>query len=90
MKICIALEEITLFSAINMIESSSFINCTAVRIVNLNVTGEIFDTLKSQINSFTALEEINVINKNSYYTSIDGVLYTADMTTVVLSPSGKE
>ena len=62
-----------------------FPNLTSIRIGDnvKNISNEAFDGCNN-------LMEINVSNENNYFSSVDGVLYNKDKTTLVKFPKAKE
>lgn len=65
---------------------SVFKNCTSLAVVNLpaNVT-----TIPGVFGGCTSLQEVNVAEDSQYLTSVDGVVFTKDMTEVLFFPRAK-
>lgn len=81
---CTSLTELTCPEGLDTIQSYAFDNCTALAIVNLP------STLKTigygVFNKCTSLSRINIAEGNAYYSSINGVLFNADKSELILCP----
>ncbi len=76
------IEEITFSEGITEIPSMKY--CDNLKIINLPSTTEHIETFRF----CSGLQEIN-ISENEFYKSVEGVLYTADETTLVAFPCGR-
>ena len=59
-------------------------------IKTINVHKDVSKIEKRAFNGIDTLENINVDEDNPYYVSVDGIVYTKDMKTIVSYPSGKK
>ena len=70
------------------IRDNAFNGCINLKKISL---GEHFYSLgNNRFDGCQNLEQINVKKENIYYKSVDGVLYSADMTTLILCPRAKK
>lgn len=85
---CYSLKTIDLPTSLTALASNVFRYCVTLERVTIpaNVTSVSYDAF-SYCNE---LSEINVADGNENYTSVNGVLYNAEMTSVVVYPSAKE
>lgn len=83
------LTSINLPDSVTSIGENAFTNCAKLKSVTIprNVSSIGKNAFKSWFDS--ALESINVDPDNSYYCSVDGVMYNKDMTKIVEFPYGK-
>lgn len=82
------LQEITLPSSLTNIGNGAFEWCWNLQEITLpssltTIGGEVFRGCWN-------LKEINVAESNKFYRTIDGVLYTKDLKTIICYPQGKE
>ena len=63
-----------------------FANCTSITSVNLPAN---VSEVPGIFNGCTKLESVTVADNSTYFTSVDGVLYSKDMTSVIFFPKGK-
>ena len=82
------LATVTLNEGLKTIEAFAFYNCQALKSITIPSTVE--TVTSDSFNKCTALATLTVTEDNPYYTAIDNVLYTEDMTTLVLCPEGLE
>jgi hypothetical protein len=83
-----SLEEITFPEGVQKFGFSVFWNCSSLKTVNFPAS---FNTLGSDCFRLCEnLTAINVTENNSYFCSIDGVLFNEDKTKLIAFPSGKE
>ena len=78
---------VTISANVIIIEDNAFKNCTGLTSVSIpasltNIGGMVFYDC-------TGLAEISVDSHNANYSSLDGVLYNKDQTTLILCPKGK-
>ena len=83
---CIALEEVTLSNGLEKIGAYAFEGCSSLKSIFIP------DTVKTiEVGVFkkcSALQEILVGENNRFYTSINGVLYSKDKSTLICYPEG--
>lgn len=84
---CDKITNIQLPDTIRYIGDAAFVRCTSLKNITLpkSLTGMGVDIF----GSCTSLESINVDGENSIYTSVDGVLYSKDLATLVYVPGIK-
>ena len=80
--------EITLPDSLEKLGFLPFIECINLKTVNIGKATADFDILNFV--EMPALEEIIADPKNPKYTTVDGVLYNKDMTTLIYCPEGKK
>ena len=85
---CSSLKNIDIPNSITSIGGRAFYNCSALQSIDIpeNVT-TIGDYAFSRCDSLKAIE---VAENNLHYTSVDGVLFNKDMTTILRYPKRKE
>ena len=69
------------------IEDYAFNGCTNLRHITIGTTT--YHIGKQIFNGCQSLTQIDVKKNNKYYKSVDGVLYSADMTTLIYCPRAK-
>ena len=79
----VAIEE-----GITSIGSYAFYGCKKIKEIKISQTVKFISTYKTFYDCIS-LATIAVDSKNSYYTDVDGVLYTKDMETLLLYPQAK-
>ena len=86
---CTGLTSVTIPGSVTSIGEDAFRGCTALEIVtleNCSITSGM-DAITST--SLKSLKSINVIGESSLYSSIDGVLFNKEKTTLIRYPSGR-
>lgn len=81
------IKALVLEHGVNTLSNFAFSNCTALTSVSLPST--IYGIKTSVFSNCTSLSAIHVDGDNQYYCSVDGVLFTKDMTTLIAYPAGK-
>ena len=84
---CESLVEVELRTKATAIPDSFFYGCSSLANVTLPAS---VSSLGSGCFSGTALAEIKVDPRNTFFKAIDGILYTADGTGIVMVPANKE
>ena len=81
---CTALEAIEYPNSLESIENLAFCNCT--NLTTVNITRNITDIGSSAFNNCTGLTSISCSPFNQHFKADGGILYTKDMTMLVLYP----
>ncbi|MBR2296294.1 MAG: leucine-rich repeat protein, partial [Clostridia bacterium] len=84
---CTSLESIVLSNAIRSIGERAFYGCTAL--TSVNIPASVRSLGDNVFCNCTSLTSINVDGENISYVSIDDVLYTKDVTTLIQSSVSK-
>ena len=61
----------------------------SANLVSVTIPATVSTIYSDSFKKCTSLTEINVDSDNEYYTSVDGVLFTSDLATLVTYPAGK-
>lgn len=85
---CKALEEITIPDGVTSIGECAFYRCDALQ--TLTIPKSVTEIGDSFTDYCTALTAITVDGANPSYASLDGVLFSKDMTTLIRCPEGLE
>jgi len=85
---CDNLREIILPSSITSIGDGAFEEC--VNLQEITLPSSVTSIGDRAFNSCWNLQKINVTKSNKVYKTIDGVLYTKDLKTIICYPQGKE
>ena len=84
---CTNLPGVIIPDTVSFIGSKAFNNCSSIKSINIpsktNLIGDI------HFAGCSALEEINIHQDNSTYCSVDGVLFSKDMSTLLYYPPSK-
>lgn len=81
-------ETFTVPDFVTNIETNAFNSC--INLVTVNIPASVTNIGDSPFQNCSGLKSINVDNANTAYISIDGVLYTKDMSTLCQYPLGSE
>ncbi len=81
------LENIIFPDSLYSIGYNAFTGCASLKSVDIPASVVYIES--DAFMDCTALESFNVSQDNEYYTSVDGVLFNKDKTTLMLYPSGK-
>lgn len=84
---CISLTSINIPNNVSNIGESAFSNC--IKLTSINIPNSVMTIGKSAFDSCLSLTSIDVATDNYYSTSIDGVLFNKDKTTILCFPAGK-
>lgn len=83
---CTNLENIVIPNGVTTIPDKAFYNCTSLKSISI---GSGCKSIETYAFYNTALEEINVSNKNIVFSSTDGVLYDNTKSTLIMYPKNK-
>ncbi len=86
---CTSLTKVNLPTGITSIGMDAFKGCSALKEITFPNTLSDIGTSTNPFNGCSSLEAINVAEGNPDYSSVDGVLYDADGTLLILCPGGK-
>ena len=84
---CDSIRDISIPQSVTSIGDYAFYWCNSLR--GITIPESVTNIGNFACFGCSALSEISTAENNSYYTSIDGVLYNKDMTTLVQYPAGK-
>lgn len=85
---CSGLESIVIPDGIELIDEYAFSNCTSLKSINVPAAVTELDT--SAFEHCDSLSRINVDENNSYFSSVDGVLFSKSKSTLLCCPNGIE
>ncbi len=85
---CESLTSVTIPDSVTSIGNSAFSGCTSLTSVTIPVSVTSIGDLPFSI--CTLLTAINVAEENENYCSVDGVLFSKDVTSLIAYPAGKE
>ena len=85
---CSKLTSISLPSITTAIWGSAFENCT--ELTSITISTHVSSIADNAFSGCTSLKEIIAVPQNKNYSSIDGVLFNKDQTTLIRYPSAKE
>ena len=83
---CVGMSSITLPESLTMIEIEAFGGCTGLKTITLPAS---VSSINQSFYGCTAMTEILVDESNPNYSSLDGVLYNKDISSMILCPEGK-
>jgi hypothetical protein len=84
---CTSLTNITIPNSVTSIENSAFGYCTSL--TNITIPNSVTNIGRSAFDYCTSLTAITVDGLNSFYSSVDGVLFNKSTNTLILCPEGK-
>ena len=84
---CISLTSITIPDSVTSIGNYAFYSCDAL--ISFTISDSVKSIGDSAFCACDSLTSIDVSEANDYYTSVDGVLFNKDMTTLIQYPVGK-
>lgn len=85
---CSNLESVTLGNSIESMEEDCFDSCIKLKSITLPSTLKIFD--ETFFDNCPMLLEINIDEDNPNYTSVDGIVFSKDMSTLICYPEGRK
>lgn len=86
-QLCDSLESVVIPSTVRSIQGGAFYGCDVLTTINIPVATTYVG--ESTFNFCPLLTNISVDENNTSYCSVDGVLYSKDMKTIVRYPEGK-
>lgn len=84
---CTSLTSIIIPDSVTSIGALAFYYCTSL--TSINIPNSVTSIGDGAFQFCSSLTSINVDSNNAYYTSIDGILYSNDATTLICCPGGK-
>ena len=84
---CTALTSVTIPDSVTSIGNSAFYGCTSL--INITIGRDVTSTLDDIFDSYNKLERINVSEENTKYSSIQGILFNKEKSTIIKYPSNK-
>lgn len=84
---CSSLSGVTIAASVTGIGGNAFAGCTALR--SIEIPANVSSIAATAFANCSALTTIQVNANNKTYTSVDGILFTKDKTTLVRYPLGK-
>ena len=84
---CKSLESITIPNSVETIAGFAFYCCDSLK--NVMISKSVKNIGDNAFDECGALESINVSSENEKYSSIDGILYSKDFSTLIRYPAGK-
>ena len=85
---CVGITSITMPNSVTHINQYAFDNCSGLTTINIPQSVSFIDG--NVFAGCTSLTAINVTTGNTYYTSVDGVLFNAAKTHLLAYPGGKQ
>lgn len=83
---CTNLTSVTIPNSVMSIEESAFEGCTSL--TSITIPESVTSIGEEAFDDCSILTSINVDEDNSYYSSVDGVLYNKDVTVLIFWPAG--
>ncbi len=84
---CERLTDVTISDGVTSIGNSTFLGCKSLR--SINIPASVMSIGDNAFEECNSLASINVDENNPNYSSIDGVLFNKDITTLIEYPVGK-
>ena len=84
---CSSLIDVTIGNSVNSIETGAFGGCSSL--IEINIPNSV-TSMDGSFNGCSSLTAINVETDNNNYSSINGVLYNKNQTTLIRYPIGKQ
>lgn len=84
---CDSLTSVTIPDSVTSIGEYAFASCTAL--TSITIPTSVINIGASAFNSCTSLPSISVSDANAHYSSMDGVLFNKEQTSLIQCPGGK-
>ena len=84
---CTSLTSIVIPDSVTSIGSRVFYGCTSL--INITIGRDVTSTLDDIFDSYNKLERIDVSEENTKYSSIQGILFNKEKSTIIKYPSNK-
>ncbi len=84
---CTSLTSVTIPNSVTSIGDMAFYNCTAL--TNVSISGSVTSIGAYAFGGCSALTTINVDESDEKYASLDGILFSKDMSELIIYPAGK-
>ena len=84
---CTSLTSVTIPDSVTSIGSYAFYRCTSL--INITIGRDVTSTLDDIFDSYNKLERIDVSEENTKYSSIQGILFNKEKSTIIKYPSNK-
>ena len=84
---CTSLTSVTIPDSVTSIGNSAFYGCTSL--INITIGRDVTSTLDDIFDSYNKLERIDVSEENTKYSSIQGILFNKEKSTIIKYPSNK-
>ncbi len=85
---CSALQSIDIHNSVTTIGNSAFAECSALQ--SINIPNSITKISSNAFYKCSSLTNINVVDDNMQYCSIDGILFSKTLTTLIKLPNGRK
>lgn len=85
---CTGVENIVIPDGVEVIDEYAFSNCTSLK--SVNIPAAVTELYTSAFDHCDSLSGIDVDENNSYFSSVDGVLFSKSKSTLLCCPSGME
>ncbi|MBQ9312605.1 MAG: leucine-rich repeat domain-containing protein [Bacteroidales bacterium] len=84
---CSSLTSVTIPNSVTSIGYSAFTNCSSL--TSITIPNSVTSIESGFFSGCSSLTNIDVNSENNYYSSVDGVLYNKEETTLIRCPEGK-
>lgn len=83
---CTSLTSVTLGNSVKTLESQAFTNCP---ITSMDIPASVTSVSAYTFSNCNSMAEVNVSPQNANYSSVDGILFNKDQTSIVYFPPAK-